>query len=117
MTEKYELEETLSTFFVEYKAAKLPAEMDLAMNRALASLTSVIKSEHKSGYLEGAKTNTAIREAVANQAKIDELKFAMKDYGLSEGVSYNSTPVVTYESIRKRIASLELIQGNKEKNG
>lgn len=39
--------------------------------------------------------------------RIDELKFAMESYGLSEGVSYNPTPVVTYDSIRKRIASLE----------
>lgn len=53
MTEKYDLEEILSTFFVEYKAAKLPAEMDLAMNKALASLTNISQKEYQKGELKG----------------------------------------------------------------
>lgn len=40
MSTQDELEEILSNFFVEYKAAHLPAEMNLAVNKALAALTS-----------------------------------------------------------------------------
>lgn len=41
------------------------------------------------------------------EARIDELEKAINDYGLSEGVSHNSTPVVTFADIRKRIAQLK----------
>ena len=40
------------------------------------------------------------------EARIDELRKAMEDYGLPEGISYNSTPVVTYRAIRNRIERL-----------
>lgn len=50
--------------------------------------------------------HVAVRQYAAEE-RLDELNKAMDEYGYKEGISYSDTPVVTYESIRKRIKQLK----------